>query len=149
MLTADIFSVAGRPEITLSKVAPEKKGDPPRWQVALSGLDTFDPTTFEATHRNGNDVPAWLLDTAWNGLSFHVSQAFFPRTSAWDNLKKALKTEFEESVWDHLSGTVSAPFTDGDTRERLLDVATRARALGKPDATRRCADLCEEMARAA
>jgi UDP-N-acetylglucosamine--N-acetylmuramyl-(pentapeptide) pyrophosphoryl-undecaprenol N-acetylglucosamine transferase len=35
------------------------------------------------------------------------------------------------------------------TRERLLDMATKARALGKPDATRRCADLCEEMARAA
>lgn len=35
------------------------------------------------------------------------------------------------------------------TRQRLLDIATRARALGKPDATRRCADLCEEMARAA
>ena len=35
------------------------------------------------------------------------------------------------------------------TRERLMDIATKARALGKPDATRRCADLCEEMARAA
>ena len=71
---------------------------------------------------SGDDVPAWFLDTAWNGLSFHVSQAFFPRTSAWDNLKKALKTEFEESVWDHLSGTISAPFTEGDTREIAVKV---------------------------
>jgi adenine-specific DNA-methyltransferase len=67
-------------------------------------------------------VPAWLLDTAWNGLSFHVSQAFFPRTGAWENLKKALKTEFEESVWDHLSGTISAPFLAGETREIAVKV---------------------------
>lgn len=37
----------------------------------------------------------------------------------------------------------------GLTRARLLEMASRARALGKPDATRLCADLCEEMARAA
>jgi UDP-N-acetylglucosamine--N-acetylmuramyl-(pentapeptide) pyrophosphoryl-undecaprenol N-acetylglucosamine transferase len=35
------------------------------------------------------------------------------------------------------------------TRGKLRDMATKARALGKPDATRACADLCEEMARAA
>ncbi len=28
----------------------------------------------------GSDVPAWFLDTDYNELSFHVSQAFFPRT---------------------------------------------------------------------
>ena len=35
------------------------------------------------------------------------------------------------------------------TRERLLDMARKARALGKRDATARCADLCEELCRAA
>jgi UDP-N-acetylglucosamine--N-acetylmuramyl-(pentapeptide) pyrophosphoryl-undecaprenol N-acetylglucosamine transferase len=35
------------------------------------------------------------------------------------------------------------------TREALADMARRARALGKPDATERCADLCEEVAHAA
>ena len=35
------------------------------------------------------------------------------------------------------------------TRERLARLAQNARALGKPDATARCADLCEEVARAA
>jgi adenine-specific DNA-methyltransferase len=39
-----------------------------------------------------------------------VSQAFFPRTAAWDNLKRALKGTYEDSVWDHLAGTVSEPF---------------------------------------
>ena len=37
----------------------------------------------------------------------------------------------------------------GLTREGLADMARRARALGKPDATARCADLCQEVAHAA
>ncbi len=45
---------------------------------------------------------------------------------------------------DELAGTLRAL-----TRARLLEMASKARALGKPDATRRCADLCEELARAA
>ena len=35
------------------------------------------------------------------------------------------------------------------TRDGLADMARRARALGKPDATARCADLCQELAHAA
>ncbi len=37
----------------------------------------------------------------------------------------------------------------GLTRERLAQIASKARALGRPQATRHCADLCEELARAA
>ena len=37
----------------------------------------------------------------------------------------------------------------GLDRAKLVDMASRARALGKPDATRRCADLCQELAHAA
>jgi adenine-specific DNA-methyltransferase len=90
--------------------------------VELLGLDVFDPITMENVHRNGDDVPAWFLDTDYNGLCFHVSQAFFPRTGAWENLKKALKGEYEESVWDHLSGTTSAPFEAGEQRQIAVKV---------------------------
>ena len=85
-----------------------------QYQVELLGLDVFDPVTMEVDHRKGDDVPAWLLDTDYNGLCFHVCQAFFPRTAAWDNLKKALRATHEESVWDHLAGTKSAPFEAGE-----------------------------------
>jgi adenine-specific DNA-methyltransferase len=122
MRSSQLFSVSGLPDVAIRKLAPEERGGPARYEVELLGLDTFDPATFEAAHRDGDDVPAWFLDTAWNGLSFHVSQAFFPRTSAWDNLRKALKGDFEEAVWDHLSGTVSAPFTEGDSREISVKV---------------------------
>jgi len=122
MRSSQLFSVAGLPDVQVRTVEPEEKGGPERYEVELLGLDTFDPTTMESEHRTGGDVPAWFLDTAWNGLSFHVSQAFFPRTSAWDNLRKALKTEFDESVWDHLSGATSAPFTAGSSREIAVKV---------------------------
>lgn len=115
MRSSQIFSVAGLPDVELRKLPPEEKGGPPRYQAELRGLDVFDPTTMRADHRDGSDVPAWLLDTDYNELCFHVSQAFFPRTSAWDSLKRALKGEFEDSVWEHLAGTTSAPFLAGET----------------------------------
>ena len=83
MRSSQIFSVCGLPEV---KVHPTKDG---KFQVELLGLDVFDPTTMEVDHRMGHDVPAWFLDTDYNDLCFHVCQAFFPRTGAWDNLKKA------------------------------------------------------------
>ncbi|MDF0668035.1 MAG: DNA methyltransferase [Nitrospira sp.] len=116
MRSSQIFSVCGQPEIKVSR-NKEKQ-----YQVELLGLDVFDPITMEVTHRSGADVPAWFLDTDYNDLCFHVSQAFFPRTSAWDNLKKALKGEYEESVWDHLSGTTSAPFETGEHRQIAVKV---------------------------
>jgi adenine-specific DNA-methyltransferase len=57
----------------------------------------------KSDHRPGDDVPAWFLDTDYNGLCFQVWQAFFPRTSAWENLKKALRGTYDEAVWDHLA----------------------------------------------
>lgn len=115
MRSSQIFSVAGLPDVGLRKLPPEEKGGPSRYQAELRGLDVFDPTTMHVDHRDGSDVPAWLLDTDYNELCFHVSQAFFPRTGAWDSLKRALKGEFEDSVWEHLAGTTSAPFLAGDT----------------------------------
>ncbi len=116
MRSSQIFSVCGQPEIKVSR-NKEKQ-----YQVELLGLDVFDPISMDVTHRSGNDVPAWFLDTDYNDLCFHVSQAFFPRTSAWDNLKKALKGEYEESVWDHLSGTTSAPFEAGEHKQIAVKV---------------------------
>ena len=79
-------------------------------------------TQEQQRHRGGDDVPAWFLDTDWNELSFHVSQAFFPRTAAWDGLKRALKGEYDDSVWDHLAGTTSAPFAAGEHRRVAVKV---------------------------
>jgi adenine-specific DNA-methyltransferase len=107
MRSSQIFSVCGLPEVRVRHAGDGK------YQVDLVGLDVFDPISMKPDHRAGGDVPAWFLDTDYNGLCFHVSQAFFPRTAAWDDLRRALRGEFDDSVWDHLAGTTSAPFEPG------------------------------------
>jgi adenine-specific DNA-methyltransferase len=120
--SSQIFSVAGLPDVELRSLPPEEADGPKRYEVELLGLDVFDPATMETDHRSGNDVPAWFLDTAYNSMSFHVSQAFFPRTGAWDSLRKALKGELEETVWSHLAGAVSAPFVRNGSNELAVKV---------------------------
>ncbi len=122
MRSSQIFSVCGMPEIKLKKLKTKGKDGSPQFEVRLLGLDVFDPSTMETEHRSGNDVPAWLLDSNYNGRCFHVSQAFFPRTSAWENLRKALKGEYEESVWEHLAGDTSAAFELGDEKQIAVKV---------------------------
>lgn len=119
MRTSQIFSVCGLPDI---KVHPKESKQGKTYEVELLGLDVFDPVTMENHHEKGEEVPAWFLDTDYNGLCFHVSQAFFPRTGAWDHLKKALKGEYEDSVWAHLAGTTSAPFEAGEHKQIAVKV---------------------------
>jgi adenine-specific DNA-methyltransferase len=114
--SSQIFSVCGLPEIEVRKKAES------RYEVELLGLDVFDPTTMEVTHRRGDDVPCWFLDTDYNNLCFHVCQAFFPRTSAWDNLSRALKGIYDDAVWNHLAGTTSAPFEPGENKQIAVKV---------------------------
>jgi adenine-specific DNA-methyltransferase len=122
MRSSQLFSVAGLPDVAVRKLPPEAAAESERYEVELLGLDAFDPVEMAADHRSGADVPAWLLDTDYNGMVFHVSQAFFPRSGAWDSLKRALKGTLEDTVWDHLAGTTSAPFTKGDGDEIAVKV---------------------------
>jgi adenine-specific DNA-methyltransferase len=119
MRSSQIFSVCGLPDI---KVHSKAGKDGKQYQVELLGLDVFDPVTIQNEHRKGEDVPAWFLDTDYNDLCFHVCQAFFPRTGAWDNLKKALRTTHDEAVWEHLAGAMSAPFEAGEYKQISVKV---------------------------
>lgn len=112
--SSQIFAVCGLPEIAVTRLPEAADDGTPRWQVRLVALDVFDPVTMktgpEAGSRSGGDVPCWMLDTHWNGMAFHADQVFFPRTSAWDSLRRALRATHEDTVWDHLAGDTSAPF---------------------------------------
>jgi adenine-specific DNA-methyltransferase len=129
MRSSQIFSVCGLPEVAVRKAKTPSSpallpgGEGGTWyEVELLGLDVFDPATMAVEHRAGGDVPAWFLDSDYNGLSFHVTQAFFPRTGAWENLKRALKGEYEDSVWQHLAGTVSVHFEPGEHKQIAVKV---------------------------
>lgn len=124
MRSSQIFSVCGQPDITLSEVPAPADGaaNAQYWQVKLEGLDVFDPATDRVDPTPGREVPAWFLDTDYNGLVFRPRQAFFPLTSAWDNLKRSLKADFDDSVWAHLAGDTSEPFVGGANEQIAVKV---------------------------
>lgn len=119
---SQIFAVCGMPEIAITRLPEAAEDGTPRWQVRLTGLDVFDPVTMGTDHKRGDDVPCWMLDQAWNGRVFLADQVFFPRTSAWENLKKALKATHDETVWAHLAGDTSAPFAAPEGAEIAVKV---------------------------
>lgn len=124
MRSSQIFSVCGQPDVAIKEVPTPEDGIPNQayYEVKLNGLDVFDPITMDIDTRSGLDVPAWFLDTDYNGMVFRVCQAFFPRTQAWDNLKRALKADFDESVWAHLAGNTSTPFNAGQHKQIAVKV---------------------------
>ncbi len=122
MRSSQVFSVCGLPEFSIRKTKAKGKDSVETFSVKLDGLDTFDPATMEASSTKADDVPAWFLDTDYNGLVFHVDQAFFPKTGAWESLSKALKDVYDESIWDHLAGTTSSAFEAGTNRQVAVKV---------------------------
>ncbi|HWE42838.1 MAG TPA: hypothetical protein VG432_10050, partial [Gemmatimonadaceae bacterium] len=141
MRSSQIFSVCGLPEIEIRKVKKSDKRDPERYQVTLLGVDTFDPVDMTVDSLEEKDIPAWFLDSDYNEMVFRVTQAFFPKTEAWENLKRALKADYEDSVWEHLRGMTSAPFeapADAKIAVKVIDnrgnelmvVKTIAEAIG-------------------
>ena len=122
--SSQIFAITGSPEIAVTRLPEAAEDGTARWQIRLVGLDSFDPATMLAHHMSGDDVPMWMLDTGWNGMVFKADQVFFPRTSAWDNLRKTLKSTHDDSVWEHLRGATSAPFAadaGGEVAVKVLD----------------------------
>ena len=119
--TSEIFSVTGLPDVKLKKAKKRNDGEQ-LYSVSIRGLDIFRPDTMDTDSVSSENLPCWMLDTNYNGMAFYASQVFFPKTSAWDNLQKALKGQFEDSVWEHLAGTVSEPFALGDKKRVAVKV---------------------------
>ena len=88
----------------------------------MRGLDIFIPDKLETESIKAENLPCWMLDTNYNGLVFRAAQVFFPKTSAWDNLKKTLKGEFDDSVWEHMAGTEPEPLVTGPNRRVAVKV---------------------------
>jgi adenine-specific DNA-methyltransferase len=97
-----------------------QKGGAAQYEAEPVGLDVFDPVEMKSDHWPGDDVPAWFLDTDYNGLCFHVSQAFFSRTSAWDSLKKALRGTYDDAVRHH-ERSVRGRATTARSRSKVVE----------------------------
>jgi hypothetical protein len=102
----------------------ERQRSVPNGGSAPDGFWFSSTGTVDADHGDGKDLHCWLLDTHHNALCFHVCQAFFPRTAAWDNLKRSLVGQCDDSVWDHLAGTIRTPLQMGEHKQlapRVID----------------------------
>jgi adenine-specific DNA-methyltransferase len=119
---SEIFSVTGLPDAVARKTGKKNDDGADLWEVELRGLDIFNPASMEQEDIPAQNLPAWMLDTDYDGMCFYATQVFFPKTAAWDNLQKSLKAEFDPSVWEHLAGTVSEPFPIGPKRRVAVKV---------------------------
>ena len=103
MRSSQIFSVCGLPEVEVATARTATAERAASTQVdSCMGLDVFDPVTMEVDPRRGDDVPAWFLDTDYNDLCFHVSQAFFPRTgpgTTSSRPSKAVRRSASGTTW--------------------------------------------------
>jgi adenine-specific DNA-methyltransferase len=104
----NLFVVFGEPDIVVHKLEDDML------RVEIRGMDIFDPTTGEVRSSGGkdlmNDVAAWFVDHDYDEESFFVRQAYFVGEDPYDGLKRALKTEIDETAWAELNSTVSRPF---------------------------------------
>ena len=108
--SSQIFWLSGLPEIRIRR---RPGGEGTRWEVELAGLARFDPVRGFFALRKAEELPAWFLDTDYDGSCFCPDEAFFPRTEAWE----ALRGVFGERAGERGSdGRVSSPFLPGKHR---------------------------------
>lgn len=94
--------------------------------VELLGMDSFDAATGEVTSRNQDEIAAWFLDHEYDGSVFHVNQAFFTRSNAWEALGKALKGTIDEEVVESMHSFTSLPFEIGPSKKAAIRVVDDA-----------------------
>jgi adenine-specific DNA-methyltransferase len=105
---SQLFSVFGQPRTKL--IGPDHSGE---YSVVMEGVDIYNPVENTITPTKADKVAAWFLDGDYDGRTFCVTQAFFPDSSAWDKLSKALDDVVDPERFEALSGTTSLSFPPG------------------------------------
>ena len=118
--SGNLFIAFGEPEL---KVKETKAGI----TVEVVGVDVYDPVKAEIRSSGSgnpdNDIAAWFIDTNYNGDAFFVTHAYFlGADKPYERLKKALKADIKEDVWDELYSTVSRPFPRPNTGKIAIKV---------------------------
>lgn len=114
---SQIFTVFGQPDVRV-----DRQGDG-TYVVELRGVDIYDPLTGEVHSTPGKDVAAWFLDTDYDGMTFHICQAFFPGDpDAWEKLQRALRAQIDPEAFERMRGTVSFPFKPGEHQRIAVKV---------------------------
>jgi adenine-specific DNA-methyltransferase len=113
----NLFTVYGEPDVDIQIQSDGKI------TVTIRGVDVYDPTTSEIRSNSTDDIACWFIDTSYNGESFFVRQAYFTGADEpYEKLKRALRTEIDESAWSALYSTTSYPFEKPQTGKIAVKV---------------------------
>ncbi len=117
--SGNLFLAFGEPEVKVTK-------DGEDIVVEVLGVDVYDPVTSEMrSSGSGNlehDIAAWFIDTNYSGEAFFVTHAYFLGDKPFEKLKKALKADINEELWDELYSTKSRPFPKPKTGKVAVKV---------------------------
>ncbi len=118
--SGNLFLVFGEPEV---KAYETKDG----MRAEIIGVDIYDPVKSEIRSSGSgdaeHDIAAWFIDTNYNGEAFFVTHAYFlGADKPYEKLKKALKTDINEDLWEELYSTTSRPFPRPSTGKIAVKV---------------------------
>jgi len=114
--SSQLFTVFGLPRVKLER---SQEGE---WVVEMEGVDIYDPVTNTTQATGADKVAAWFLDGDYDGRTFCISQAFFPDSTAWNRLARALKSVVDPERFAAFSGTRSLPFPTGEHKRAAVKV---------------------------
>ena len=102
--SGNLFMVFGEPDVEIRKQKD-------KIVIEIKGLDVYDPTTGQIRNSSTDDIACWFIDTDYNGDSFFVRHSYFTGADEpYENLKRALRGEIDETAWGSLYSTISRPF---------------------------------------
>ncbi len=118
--SGNLFLAFGEPDV---KVKETNEGV----IVEVMGVDIYDPVKSEIRSSGSGDpeheIAAWFIDTNYNGDAFFVTHAYFlGADKPYEKLKKALKADINEELWEELYSTVSRPFPKPNTGKIAVKV---------------------------
>ncbi|MCQ3808351.1 MAG: site-specific DNA-methyltransferase [Acidimicrobiaceae bacterium] len=118
----EAFVIIGEPDVRIID-------DYPGGQIAVevSGYDTFDPATGNASDGGPDDVACWMLDTDHDGESFYARRIHFPGATNDRQIKKLLKElgkNADDIEKEALTAMRSAPFDPPERGRIAVKVVT-------------------------
>lgn len=116
--SSQTFKLYAAPDVRLAR-----EGE--KFTATINGVDTFDAASGEQISLGKSGVKAWLIDTDYDSQVFRATQAFFPDSDGWANLRKALRNSIDSEVLEQLSGWTSMAFERGDSGKIAVRVITQ------------------------
>jgi adenine-specific DNA-methyltransferase len=114
--SSQLFTVFGLPRVELEPAGSDE------WIVKMEGVDIYDPVNNTIQTTKASKVAAWFLDSDYDGRTFCITQAFFPDSTAWKKLARALKSVVDPQRFAAFSGTTSLPFEAGEHQRIAVKV---------------------------